>query len=200
VQGSEASIRRQAFLGDQQDEDPTSKLEREKEKRKENEFIVNKGKVIDTVRDDLPRLFDRAPDLKMFRDDVRLHICVQRLGLDSRITGKRAYKGWFDGLKWTSRAIFDAAVVSQVVIRKDFDPFSPTIRVRWTVKAHPWLSMKGGYPVHLDFVSVFELDETGRVQEHALTDVEPPPQISTTQDFVMQAVTPAAVKGDQVCE
>jgi len=119
--------RRRAFLGDQQ-EDPTSTEEREKQKRRENEFIVNKGKVIDTIREDLPNLFDKGPDLKLFREDVRLHICVQRLGLDTKITGKRAYRGWFDGLKWTSRAIFDASVVGTLSIG-EFNQFKTVVNL-----------------------------------------------------------------------
>jgi len=186
------------YFGNQ--EDPAMMREREKQDRRRDEFIVNKGKVLETIREDIPSLFVKHPELKMFRDDVRLHIQVQRLGIDTLLIGKRKYKGWFEGFRWTSKAIFDIAQVSQLIIRKDLDPMSPTIRVRWKVRAHPWLSMReGGYPVHLDFVSVFQLDETGMVQEHCITDVEPP-RIQTNQELaLLQSLTAASCEssGDQ---
>jgi len=158
--------------GDKGTDDPTAREQRNLQRKRKDEFILNKGKLIDSFRKAKPIIFIGDQDSTCLRDDVSLRIMVTRLGLDTRLIGKQKYLGWCKGLRWTANAIFDYSEVGPVMILRESDRMDPTVRVRWTLRAHPWLSMQGGYPVHMDFISIFELDELGKVRQHCLTDID----------------------------
>mmetsp|Transcript_16557 Transcript_16557/g.19908 ORF Transcript_16557/g.19908 Transcript_16557/m.19908 type:complete len:269 (-) Transcript_16557:286-1092(-) len=162
------------YGSDEGADDPAAREQRNLQRKRKDEFILNKGKLIDSFRKEEPSIFIGDQDSTCLREDVSLHIMVARLGLDTRLKGKRKYLGWFDGLRWTANAIFDYSEVGPIIILRETDRMDPTVRVRWTLRAHPWLSMQGGYPVHMDFISIFELDELGKVKQHCLTDIDLP--------------------------
>eukprot|EP00468_Gymnochlora_sp_CCMP2014_P010693 CAMPEP_0167747224 /NCGR_PEP_ID=MMETSP0110_2-20121227/4163_1 /TAXON_ID=629695 /ORGANISM="Gymnochlora sp., Strain CCMP2014" /LENGTH=227 /DNA_ID=CAMNT_0007632103 /DNA_START=27 /DNA_END=713 /DNA_ORIENTATION=+ len=154
--------------------DPAEKRMREEDERRKREFVANKGRLIDWLRSDVPFVFESPLNFDSFRDDVQLKIVIRQLGLETQIKGKKYYKSVNLAIRVSSKLFFDFAKVARVKIQKDPDPMSPSICVRWKVEAKFLIAPE---PIRLAFVSVFELDETGLVQEVLLTDVDPPSKL-----------------------
>jgi len=108
--------------------DPTAKETQNLQRKRKDEFILNKGKLVDSIRSSPASIFIGDQDLSCMRDDVSLHIMVARLGLNTRLTGKRKYKAWFNGLRWTANAIFDYSEVNPIIILKETERTSPLVR------------------------------------------------------------------------
>eukprot|EP00466_Bigelowiella_natans_P004177 jgi/Bigna1/86249/estExt_fgenesh1_pg.C_90117 len=151
--------------------DPTAVRRRCKQKNKEEEFLLNKGRLIDSIQYEIPRIVDVGPSLELFRDDVQLKLEFERIGMDIEVLGKQSYKTWFERLRWTSKLALGWVEVSQCKIRKDVDPMARYIRCRWSITAYPRLFMQSA-PIRIDLLSVFELDGRGHVRKHEITDVE----------------------------
>mmetsp|Transcript_3770 Transcript_3770/g.5600 ORF Transcript_3770/g.5600 Transcript_3770/m.5600 type:complete len:285 (+) Transcript_3770:84-938(+) len=151
--------------------DPTAVLEKKVRKRKEDDFFLNKGRLADTIRNELPNILDKEPSLDLFRDDTVLHFQFGQIGMDFEVRGKKKYKTWHERMRWTARLALGWVEVSPVIIRPDVDPKSPYIRARWSVTAYPRLFMQGGI-IRIDLLSIFELDGNGKVKRHTITDVE----------------------------
>merc|ERR1711998_67111 len=152
-------------------DDPVELIERKKYQTKRDEFLLNKGKLVDTLRADIPQMLDKAPSESVLRDDVRLHLQFGNVGLDFEVQGKEQYQTWFASLRWTSRVTFGWVEVTPIKIAPDVDPNSLTVKGRWSVIAYPRLFTQNG-PVRIDLMSVFELDSQGKVMKHVITDVD----------------------------
>eukprot|EP00471_Norrisiella_sphaerica_P000446 CAMPEP_0184478182 /NCGR_PEP_ID=MMETSP0113_2-20130426/273_1 /TAXON_ID=91329 /ORGANISM="Norrisiella sphaerica, Strain BC52" /LENGTH=235 /DNA_ID=CAMNT_0026855875 /DNA_START=200 /DNA_END=907 /DNA_ORIENTATION=- len=151
--------------------DPTALLEKKKYLKQRDEFLLNKGRLIDNIQFEIPRITDKAPSLDLIREDVRLQLEFEKIGLEFEVSGKQSYKTWFERLRWTSRLALGWVEVSQCKIRPDIDPMSRYVRCRWSVTAYPRLFMQSA-PIRIDLLSIFELDGRGYVKKHEITDVE----------------------------
>jgi len=134
-------------------------------------FKLNQGRAIDVLRSDYPRLFDRKPDLSIFTKDVQLHDPSGK-----RLSGLRQYDRVFDMLRFLrSSCMQDAEITYRLVVDHD-----EKIKVRWSTKL--WMRdpalgltslLASGTPalVHLDGVSVYELDAEGKIDRHRLENI-----------------------------
>jgi len=134
-------------------------------------FKLNQGRAIDVLRSDYPRLFERKPDLSIFTKDVQLHDPSGK-----RLSGLRQYDRVFDMLRFLrSSCMQDAEITYRLVVDHD-----EKIKVRWSTKLwmrDPALGLTSfvasGTPalVHLDGVSVYELDSEGKIDRHRLENI-----------------------------
>jgi len=133
-------------------------------------FKLNQGRAIDILRHDYPLFFARKPDLSIFTKDVELHDSSGK-----RLSGLRQYEKVFDLLLFLRRTTMQDAEVTYRVYVVDED-----IRVRWSAKL--WMRdpalgltsvMGSGEPavVHVDGVSIYELDYEGKVCRHRLENI-----------------------------
>jgi len=79
------------YGSDEGADDPAAREQRNLQRKRKDEFILNKGKLIDSFRKEEPSIFIGDQDSTCLREDVSLHIMVARLGLDTRLKGKRKY-------------------------------------------------------------------------------------------------------------
>jgi len=134
-----------------------------------SEYDLNRGRVIDTLRKDYPRYFTAKPDFSIFRSDVELHDPSGK-----RLQGLKQYERVFDMLRFLRRTTMqDAQLTQRLVISGE------AVRVRWSAKLwmrDPALGYNtfAGEPVlvHLDGISVYDLDAKGFVRAHRLENLQ----------------------------
>jgi len=175
----------------QEVQDPTAQKERKRHLERRDEFLLNKGLLVDTVRDEIPRILDDAPSLELFREDTVLHLELGRTGIDFEIVGKEQCKTWLERMRWTARLALGWVEISRVDVRPDVDPMSPFVRVRWSMVAYPRLFMQSS-PIRVDLLSIFELDGEGLVKKHTITDVD---QSSLRLPAVLRSLFSPALAG-----
>mmetsp|Transcript_17916 Transcript_17916/g.33977 ORF Transcript_17916/g.33977 Transcript_17916/m.33977 type:complete len:271 (-) Transcript_17916:264-1076(-) len=175
----------------QEVQDPTAQRERKRHLERRDEFLLNKGLLVDTVRDEIPQLLDEAPSLELFREDTVLHLELGRTGIDFEIVGKEQCKTWLERMRWTARLALGWVEISRVDVRPDVDPMSPYVRVRWSMVAYPRLFMQNA-PIRVDLLSIFELDGEGLVKKHTITDVD---QSSLRLPAVIRSLFSPAIAG-----
>lgn len=132
-------------------------------------FRLNQGRAIDVLRRDYPRIFVEKPDLTIFTDEVELHDPSGK-----RLRGKNQYEKVFDMLRFLRRTTMQDATCTHRVVADD-----ETIRVRWQAKLwmrDPALGIKtlvNGEPalVHIDGVSIYELNSDGLIRAHRLENI-----------------------------
>jgi len=164
----------------------------------ENEYQLNLGKAIDTLRRDYPHAMRAAPDFSVFTDDIQL-TGVNRVGLD----GLQRYKRVFDVLRFLRNTTMVHDEVGARLVVSD-----GKIRVRWNAKltmnapfgALPGLARdEAGRPlVYVDGVSVYEVNSKGNIFKHELQDiVVTPPSMQGAVDLALVgwpgAFSPVAV-------
>jgi hypothetical protein len=137
--------------------------------RAPSEYHLNLGRLVDTMAVDHPALFDRPQDLSLFADTVELR------GPDgnARTHGLGQYTALFDLLRFVRRVAMDDATLTHRIVIED-----RSVRLRWSAKLHMkdptfGLTSFGGEPVvvHVDGVSVYDLDGRGHVHVHRLENV-----------------------------
>merc|ERR1719440_333310 len=134
-----------------------------------NVYQLNKGRAIDMLRNDYPKVFLQKPDLSIFRKDMELHDPTGK-----RLKGVEKYEKVFDMLRFLRRTTMQDAQMTYRLVVVD-----GRIRVRWTAKV--WLrdpalgltKMANGDPiiVHLDGVSNYDLDDEGKVHTHVMENI-----------------------------
>merc|ERR1719163_2049540 len=135
-----------------------------------SEYQLNLGRAIDTLRVDHPRLFTHKPDFSIFTEDVVLR---DPSGAP-RLSGLDQYSRVFDMLRFLRRGTMQDAQLTHSLVVSD-----STIRVRWNAKL--WMrdpalgfnTLANGEAalVHLDGVSVYELNDAGLVRAHGLENI-----------------------------
>jgi hypothetical protein len=139
----------------------------------ENEYQLNLGRAIDTLRRDYPQLLQSAPDFSIFTEGVTLRTADSK----RRIEGMEAYSRLFDVLRFMRNTTMVRDEVGARIVVCD-----GTIRVRWNAKltmhdafsALPGLTNRdeAGRPVvFVDGVSVYYVNGSGLVYRHVLEDV-----------------------------
>ena len=131
-------------------------------RRPPSEYELNVGRVVDTLRSDYPELLSREPDFSIYTEDVTL---ADPSGL--RLRGKDKYRRVFEGLRFLRTTVMRDAEITYRIVLVD-----ATVRVRWNAKL--WVRDMIGHPnlVHVDGVSVYELDEGGKVAAHRVENIE----------------------------
>jgi len=154
----------------------------------ENEYQLNLGKAIDTLRRDYPHMLHTAPDFTIFTDDIQLS------GAGSStpsLAGKERYMHLFGALRFLRNTTMVHDEVGARLVVSD-----GTIRVRWHAKltltsafaALPGLARdKSCRPVvWVDGVSMYEVNGDGLVHRHVLEDVVvTPPELQGAVDLAL---------------
>lgn len=126
-----------------------------------SEYELNLGRVIDTLRFDYPCLLTREPDFSIFVDGIELH---DPSGM--RLRGIHQYRRFFHALRFLRKTtLCDCEITFRLAVT------NAAVRVRWSSKLwmrDPALGLLSGSPMHLDGVSVYELDDVGLVIRHRL--------------------------------
>ena len=132
-------------------------------------FKLNQGRAIDILRRDYPLFLMEKPDLSIFTPEV-----VLRDPSGKRLSGLRQYERVFDMMRFLRRTTMqDGEITNRIVVNDE------TIRVRWSAKL--WMrdpalgitSLPNGDQalVHLDGVSVYDLDKEGKIYQHTLENI-----------------------------
>ncbi|KAF5816815.1 putative NTF2-like domain superfamily protein [Helianthus annuus] len=148
----------------------------EEEEEKQN-YYVNTGYAIRTLREDLPDLFHRDLTFRIYRDDI-----VFKDPLNS-FFGIENYKSIFWALRFTGRIFFKALWVDIISV---WQPVETTIMIRWTVHGIPRLPLERR--TRFDATSEYKLDKRGKIYEHCVHNIvlNAPPRfqvLSVIQSF-----------------
>ncbi|CAA3020249.1 Hypothetical predicted protein [Olea europaea subsp. europaea] len=137
----------------------TAKNVVDEEERKQN-YYVNTGYAIRTLREEFPELFYRELSFDIYRDDI-----VFKDPLNCFV-GIENYKSIFWALRFHGRIFFRAVSVDIVSV---WQPVENMIMVRWSVHGIlrvPWES-RGRF----DGTSEYKLDKNGKIYEHRVHNI-----------------------------
>ncbi|KAK4266923.1 hypothetical protein QN277_023781 [Acacia crassicarpa] len=133
-----------------------------KEEEEKQNYYLNLGYAIRTLREDFPELFFREPSFDIYRDDI-----VFKYPLNT-FMGIENYKSIFWALRFHGRIFFKALWVDIISV---WQPVESTIMVRWTIHGIPrvpWES-RGRF----DGTSEYKLDKEGKIYEHRVDNIAP---------------------------
>nr|GMD61936.1 protein ABIL1-like isoform X2 [Ipomoea batatas] len=126
-----------------------------KEEEQKQDYYLNMGYAIRTIREEFPALFYRELSFDIYRDDIVFKDPV------NTFVGIENYKSIFWALRFHGRMFFRALWIDIVSV---WQPVDSMIMVRWTVHGIPrvpWES-RGRF----DGTSEYKLDKTGKIYEH----------------------------------
>lgn len=126
------------------------------------DFHANVGTVIDTLREDYPRLLTTPPDMQIFRDDV---IISDVTGY--RLTGKDAYRTVLFLLRVHTKLFLTSSSL-HIVSMFYHDDNRPAVHVRWRMRAttRVWTPSMPHSPAIVDGLSIYYLDSSGWIYHH----------------------------------
>ncbi|KAI3501209.1 hypothetical protein L1887_29072 [Cichorium endivia] len=131
-----------------------------KEDEEKQNYYVNTGHAIRTLREEVPELFYREPSFDIYRDDI---VFKDPLNM---FFGIKNYKSIFWALRFTGKIFFKALWVDIISV---WQPGETTIMIRWTVYGVPrvpWES-RGRF----DGTSEYKLDKHGKIYEHRVHNI-----------------------------
>jgi len=125
------------------------------------EFDMNVGKAVDTLRDDYPKIFRSCPDFSIYHKDLEV---IDPSGV--KLHGINNYKNFFRVLR-AIVSLFYCSDDSALTFRFVFDQARSSIRFSWHAILVP-KRIYGGYRnmLHLDGISVYEVDKSGVIVRH----------------------------------
>ncbi|XP_028769291.1 uncharacterized protein LOC114745402 [Neltuma alba] len=131
-----------------------------KEEEEKQNYYLNLGYAIRTLREEFPELFYRELSFDIYRDDI-----VFKDPLNT-FMGIENYKSIFWALRFHGRIFFKALWVDIISV---WQPVESTIMVRWTIHGIPrvpWES-RGRF----DGTSEYKLDKEGKIYEHRVDNI-----------------------------
>ncbi|XP_024958731.1 uncharacterized protein LOC112499651 isoform X2 [Cynara cardunculus var. scolymus] len=131
-----------------------------KEDEEKQNYYVNTGNAIRTLREEFPELFYRDLSFDIYRDDI-----VFKDPLNTFI-GIENYKSILWALKFNGKIFFKALWIDIVSV---WQPSENTIMIRWIVHGIPrvpWES-RGRF----DATSEYKLDKDGKIYEHRVHNI-----------------------------
>jgi len=136
------------------------------DKRKADDFYVNVGDAIRTLRRELPNIFSEDLSYNIYREDIVFK--------DPRNTfmGIDKYKLIFRTLRFFGQVFFQPHTLRLEILRI-WQPQENKIVVRWCVKGQPrvpWQT-EGNF----DATSEFKLDRHGKIYEHKVNNITTSP-------------------------
>ncbi|KAK1560936.1 hypothetical protein Q3G72_032532 [Acer saccharum] len=135
-------------------------VKRSKEEEEKQNYYVNMGYAIRTLREDYPALFYRELNFDIYRDDIVLKDPM------NTFASIENYKSIFWALRFHARIFFRALWLDIVSV---WQPMENVIMVRWTVHGIPrvpWES-RGRF----DGTSEYKLDKNGKIYEHRVDNI-----------------------------
>lgn len=158
-----------------------------KEEEEKQNYYVNMGYAIRTLREDFPELFYRELSFDIFRDDI-----VFKDPLNTFV-GIENYKSIFWALRFNGRIFFKGLWVE---VSSVWQPVENVIMVRWTVHGIPrvpWES-RGRF----DGTSIYKLDKKGKIFEHRVNNIalNSPPKFKVlgVEDLIQSLGCPSTPK------
>ncbi|KAK3042659.1 hypothetical protein RJ639_000911 [Escallonia herrerae] len=130
------------------------------DKQQRDDFYVNLGLAVRTLREDMPLLFTRELNYDIYRDDITF---VDPL---NKFTGIENYKLIFWALRFHGRILFRE--ISLEVFRV-WQPSENVILIRWNLRGVPrvpW-EAKGEF----QGTSRYKLDRNGKIYEHKVDNL-----------------------------
>eukprot|EP00980_Cylindrotheca_fusiformis_P030972 scaffold25694_cov127-Cylindrotheca_fusiformis.AAC.3 len=127
------------------------------------EFQVNLGKAMDTLRKDMPEILKCPPDYSIYHEDIRV---IDPSGV--QLTGIESYKQSIHFMHAILKFWFQGR--SGLQFRMVYDFCRSSIRVSWHIVLVPKVPL--GRPFHLDGISNYKLDPTsGLIVEHQIDNL-----------------------------
>jgi len=127
-------------------------------------FQVNLGKAMDTLRKDMPYILKETPDYSIYHDEITV---VDPSGV--QLTGIDNYKSSIKFLQQFVNFWFQPEGNS-IQYRQVYDFARSSIRVSWHAVLVPKMPL--GKPLHVDGVSMYRLETgSGKIIEHKLDNV-----------------------------
>uniref|UniRef100_A0A5B6YMU4 NTF2-like domain-containing protein n=1 Tax=Davidia involucrata TaxID=16924 RepID=A0A5B6YMU4_DAVIN len=165
----------------------TSSSKQNKEDEEKQNYYVNTGYAIRTLREEFPGLFYRELSFEIYRDDI-----VFKDPLNTFV-GIENYKSIFWALRFHGKLFFKALWVDIISV---WQPVESTIMVRWTVHGIPrvlWES-RGRF----DGTSEYKLDKNGKIFEHRVHNIalNAPPkfQVLAVDELILSLGCPSTPK------
>ncbi|XP_068664851.1 uncharacterized protein [Aristolochia californica] len=126
---------------------------------KEN-YYVNAGHAIRTLRDEFPGIFYREPSFDIYREDITFKDPV------NTFVGIKNYKLICWALRINGRIFFKALWVDIISVRQ---PVENTVLIRWAVHGIPRVPWESHG--RFDGTSEYKLDRNGKIFEHRVDNV-----------------------------
>jgi hypothetical protein len=154
------------------------------ESPEQDNFHVNCGSAIRSLRDELPALFYKDLNYDIYREDITFSDPM------NTFQGIENYKTLFWALRFHGRIFFKALWVDIVRV---YQPSDKTIMVRWTVRGIPRVPWEA--QGRFEGTSEYKLDKDGKIYSHKVDNVimNSPPKYQTRS--VMDLVRAAAAHG-----
>ncbi|KAL0379453.1 UNVERIFIED_CONTAM: hypothetical protein Sangu_0009600 [Sesamum angustifolium] len=137
---------------------PSSKTEDDEGKKQD--YYVNTGYAIRSLREEFPELFYRELSFDIYRDDI-----VFKDPLNT-FSGIQNYKSIFWALRFHGKIFFRALWVDIVSV---WQPVENMIMVRWTVHGIPRIPWERRS--RFDGTSEYKLDKDGKIYEHKVHNI-----------------------------
>lgn len=138
------------------------------EKSERDNYYVNTGYAIRTLREELPNMFYQKLNFDIYRDDITFRDPMNVFsGIDN-------YKLIFWALRFHGRIFFKSLWVD---IGRVWQPHDKVIMVRWTVRGIPRVPWEA--QGQFEGTSEYKLDKDGKIYEHKVDNVifnSPPTQ------------------------
>ncbi|CAN1155623.1 hypothetical protein LINPERPRIM_LOCUS11504 [Linum perenne] len=125
-----------------------------------NDFYVNLGLAVRTLREDVPSVFVRDLNYDIYRDDITFRDPT------NTFTGISNYKLLFWALRFHGKLLFKDIAVE---VYRIWQPSENVILIRWNVKGIPrvpW-EAKGEFQA----TSTYKLDRNGKIYEHKVDNL-----------------------------
>lgn len=137
----------------------------------EPDYYANVGDAIRTLREDIPRLFQRDLDYHIYDDDIVF------MDKRNRFQGMKNYKLVFWSLRFHGRIFFHTLFVEVIRI---WQPCDDVIMMRWRV--HGWPRVPWEAEGIFDGTSEYRLNRGGKIYSHKVDNV------IFSDDFNMQPI------------
>lgn len=135
----------------------------------DDDFAVNFGEAVETLREDLPCLFVRDPRFHIFREDLTFRTPSMRYS-----RGIWSYRVLHRAARYLGNLLY---ADMQLSITRMWQPAGSTkqLRVRWCVSGRPRFSPYADTePQSTEVISTYAFDSHGKIYEHQVDQVIPP--------------------------
>ncbi|CAI5535759.1 unnamed protein product [Closterium sp. Naga37s-1] len=135
-------------------------LEPKKDSELRDDYYVNVGYAIRTLREELPTLFYRDMTYDIYREDITFQDPMNTFkGVDN-------YRLIFKALRFHGKIFFKALCVD---VLRVWQPNERTIQIRWSVRGIPRLPWEAHG--RFDGTSEYKLDSSGKIYSHKVDNI-----------------------------
>lgn len=160
---------------------------RTNEEEEKQNYYVNMGYAIRTLREEFPGLFYRELSFDIYRDDIVYKDPINTFG------GIESYKSMFWALRFHGRIFFRALWIDIISVSQ---PAENVIMVRWTVHGIPRVPWESC--ARFDGLSEYKLDSKGKIFQHRVDNIalNSPPKfhVLTVEELIQPFGCPSTPK------